>query len=727
LTKRDATPLSPHLSESDGSATACIGCEPEPAAHPPYHTVLQVAVLALLFLTPLIFPWRIQHDGALNYRFSSFMIPKEAFALTVIVFAACYWLIAMMRDGATRFRSHPILFPIAAFTALAGISVLYSPARYTSAVDFAKLCAVILFFLISLNAFLGMKETRTALYAIFLSGLVVATASLVQLFGIWCEGHPDVRFPMLIQPIVWLAKRVAHLFPLWPGNPQRMYSTFGNDSGVAGYLLPIVPIGIGLFLTNRSKGAKWICFLATGAIAYAVLACHTRGVWLGAFVALVFLLISMLARRELRAILRSHRPYLAVALVLAIVSLWIQLKVPGASTDEIDTMERITSTFQADQVGVNLRAVFWGAALRMAADRPLFGFGLGSYKYYSHLYQGKLMAAAGPASWLWPNELETVRAHNDYVQVASELGIVGIAVLVWGTLVFWKSARVRLRHAADGGSACLLLSCLSGLIGVAVFAATNFPFHLITHALVFMFLLAAVVAGDNAGRARFTHWRVPQVRSLRIGVSIFVAAFGILFLAFLLRPYAADYHVSSARLLGSAEHRSDAELAELHTAVRIEPRNGSIMALLGRAYLVRDMMDEAKRAFARALEEYDAAWVHIDYGAACEARGDLPEAVRHYADAVFRVPRYPVAHELLVRALMNAGRYEEARKRAKEALQWVGETPRLLNLLAAVSYRMGDREESRRSLERSLRVNPNQNEIRNLLKRADPDLQKTPS
>jgi len=727
LTKRDATPLSPHLPESDGSATACIGCESRSAAHPPYQTVLQVAVLALLFITPLIFPWRIQHDGNLNYRFSSFMVPKEAFALSVIVIAACYWLTAMVHKGTVQLRSHPILLPVAAFTALAGISVLYSPTRYTSAVDFAKLCAVTLFFLISLNVFLGMKERRVALYAMFLSAFVVASTSLVQLFGIWCEVHPDVRFPGLIQPVIWLGRRVAHLFPLWPGNPQRMYSTFGNDSGVAGYLLPTVPVGIGLFLTSRSKGVKWICFLATGTIAYAILACHTRGVWLGEFVALAFFLVMMLTRRELRAVLVSHKTYLLVALVLAIVLVRIQLKAPGASTNEIDTLERITSTFKADQVGVNLRAVFWGAALHMVADRPLFGFGLGSYKYYSHLYQGKLMEAVGPASWLRPNELETVRAHNDYVQVASELGIIGIAVLVWGLIVFWKSARVRLRHSGDAGSACLLFSCLAALIGVAVFAATNFPFHLITHALVFMFLLALVVDGDNAECARFNQWHLPRDRPVRIAVSIFVAAFGILFLAFLARPYAADYHVCSAGLLGSAAQRSNAELQHLQTAVRIEPRNGSIRARLGRAYLVRGMMEEAKTEFARALQDYDAAWVHIDYGAACEAQGDLSDAVRHYADAVFRVPRYPVARELLVRALMKAGRYEEARSRAEEALQWVGETPRLLNLLAAISYRMGDREESRKRLEKSLRVNPNQDEIRNLLEKVNADLEKTPS
>ena len=692
------------MSESAGSSTSWTSSESEPPEQPPYNKVLQMAVLALLFLTPLIFPWRIQYAGALNYRFSSFLIPKEAFALLVIVSAACYWLIAMARGGTLRFRSHPILLPIAVFTALAGVSVLYSPTRYTSAIDFAKLFTVIVFFLVSLNAFFDQNSARLALYAIFFSGLIVAALSILQLAG-----------------------GLSWLFPRYPGNPQRMYSTFGNDSGVAGYLLPVLPIGIGLFLTSRSKGAKWIWFASTGAIAYAILACHTRGVWLGAFVALVFFLVNMVRRRELRGMLTAHGRYTLLAAVLAVILVVAQLMVPGASTDEIDTLDRITSTFTVEQVGVNLRAVFWGAALRMVADRPVFGFGLGSYKYYSQLYQGKLMAALGPASWLQPNELETVRAHNDYVQLASELGALGVAVLVWGMFVFWKCVRERLRRTADASSSCILLSCLAGLTGVAVFAATNFPFHLIAHALVSMFLLAVVVGAGVAEHARFSRWRLPQRPILRTVMSISVTAFGILFLALALRPYVADYHVATAALIGEAERRSNAELAQLSKASRVEPGNGSIRARLGRAYLLRGMIDKAKAEFARALGDYDAAWVHINYGLACETQGNLREAIQHYSDAVFRVPRYAAAHERLVRALMKAGRHQDARKRAEEALQWVGDTPALLNSLASVTYRMGDKEGSRVLLERSIQMEPDQVEIRRILRRLEAEAPEAPA
>ena len=671
--------------------------------HSPYTKILRAVVLTLLFLTPLIFPWRIQLDGAVNYRFSSFFAPKELFVQFLVVSAACCWLIAMVRGGTLRFRWNPILLPIAVFTVLAGVSVLYAPSRYNTAIEFARMLTVVAFFLISLNALQDESETRLALHALFLSGLAVATLSLAQLAG-----------------------ALSWLFPFWPGNPQRMYSTFGNDSGVAGYLLPVLPLGIGLFLTSATRRSRWICFAGTAAIAYAILACQTRGVWLGASVALVFLLVNMVRHRELRRMLSARKGYLILALVLAVVFLGVQFKFPGASTADENTWTRITDTFKVDQVGVNLRAVFWGAALLMAADSPVFGLGLGSYKYYSQLYQGKLMAALGTMSRLQPNELDTLTAHNDYLQLASELGVLGIAVLIWCVVVFSRCVRERFRRPMDAGSSCIFLSCLSGLIGVAVFAVTNFPFHVVTHALVFMFLLAVVVNAAGPERGRYKQWRLPQSRALRAVLSISVAGLGILFLAVVTLRYAADYHAASASLISSAAPRSKAVLEELEKASRLEPRNGLIRARLGRAYLQRGMLDEAKLEFARALEDHDAAWIHMNYALACEIHGEKDEAVQRYSEAVFRVPRYALAHERLVHALIKAGRYDEAKQRAEEAIQWVGHTPGLLSALASVAHRKGDKDGARVLLEKSLELNPDQAEIRRVLQRLDAEIAETP-
>jgi O-antigen ligase/Flp pilus assembly protein TadD len=703
LTKRDAVRLSVHASNKAGSSASRSSCEAGPRMHQPHTELLRAAVVALLFLTPLLFAWRIQYGGALTYRFSSFEVPKEAFVQLLAVCASCYWLVAMLLAGAVRFRRNPILLPIAVFTSIAGVSVLYAPSRYNTTIEFAKMLTFIAFFLVSLNALVDEKQTRLALHALFFSGLAVATLSLLQLAGV-----------------------LSWLFPVWPGNPQHMYSTFGNDSGVAGYLLPVLPIGIGLFLTSATRRSRWICFAGTAAIVYAMLACQTRGVWLGALVALVFLLVNLVKRTELRRVLSAHKWYLVLALVLAVVFVGVQFEFPAASTDEINTWTRITDTFEVDQVGVNLRAVFWGAALLMAADSPVFGLGLGSYEYYSQLYQGKLMAALGPMSRLQPNELETATAHNDYLQLASELGVVGVAVLVWCVLVFWRCVRERFRRPMEAGSSCIFLSCLSGLIGTAVFAATNFPFHVVTHTLVFMFLLAVVVSAAEPDGEAYKQWRLPQSRGLRTALSTLVVVLGIMFLVLVTLPHVADYYAASATLIGSAEPRSKAALEKLEKASRLEPRNGLIRGRLGRAYLQRGMLDEAKLEFGRALEDHDAARIHMDYAKACEIHGEKTEAVERYSEAVFRVPRYALARERLVYALMIAGQYDEAKRRADEAIQWVGETPGLLNALGAVAHHRGDKDGTRLLLEKSLELNPDQAEIRRFLQRLDRETAGTP-
>jgi len=135
LTKRDVLRLSVIASRKVGLSASRSYCEAGPRTHPPYTKVLRVAVLALLFFTPLIFPWRIEYGDALTYRFSSFLAPKEAFVQLVVVCAGCYWLIVMVRGGTLRFRSDPILLPVAAFTILAGASVLYAPSRYNTVID----------------------------------------------------------------------------------------------------------------------------------------------------------------------------------------------------------------------------------------------------------------------------------------------------------------------------------------------------------------------------------------------------------------------------------------------------------------------------------------------------------------------------------------------------------------------------------------------------------------
>lgn len=65
------------------------------------------------------------------------------------------------------------------------------------------------------------------------------------------------------------------------------------------------------------------------------------------------------------------------------------------------------------------RLPIWHAATAMALDQPLFGHGWGSFNFLIDGYRDT------------PTGLDTSYAHNDYLQVFAETGIVGLAFVLW--------------------------------------------------------------------------------------------------------------------------------------------------------------------------------------------------------------------------------------------------------------------------------------------------------
>ena len=74
--------------------------------------------------------------------------------------------------------------------------------------------------------------------------------------------------------------------------------------------------------------------------------------------------------------------------------------------------------------GGEQRLMIWQISLLMAKDHPIIGQGIGTYKYHYLWYQGKFFE--DPANQdrinlaVWTRE-----AHNEYVQILAELGILG--------------------------------------------------------------------------------------------------------------------------------------------------------------------------------------------------------------------------------------------------------------------------------------------------------------
>ena len=166
--------------------------------------------------------------------------------------------------------------------------------------------------------------------------------------------------------------------------------------------------------------------------------------------------------------------------------------------------------FSADQEFVSgsgsVRLVMWKASLRMIQDVPLTGVGAGAWEVDIPLYQQ-------PGA-----QMETdFYAHNEYLQLIGEYGIVGWLFLI-GLLVFfagvtrrtWSARESAEESAPDAAFHAIALASLAALLLVS---GAGFPWRMASTGALFALLLGILASGDahavrlEAAQASDPFWR----------------------------------------------------------------------------------------------------------------------------------------------------------------------------------------------------------------------------
>lgn len=142
---------------------------------------------------------------------------------------------------------------------------------------------------------------------------------------------------------------------------------------------------------------------------------------------------------------------------------------------------------------------------RMIVDEPVFGIGLGSYKHINIAYAGPEYLILGPDG-VFLRGLEF--AHVDWLQYASELGAMGmVLLLVPAGIAFWQLRRGR----SNPISSCLL----AGTGGILIMAAFELPLSnpcITIHTLLFAavgvrYAIAQQTAHEELEQVRARHYR----------------------------------------------------------------------------------------------------------------------------------------------------------------------------------------------------------------------------
>jgi tetratricopeptide (TPR) repeat protein/O-antigen ligase len=415
---------------------------------------VEVGLFAVLLLSPLLFgsvaPWA-----------------QSGLELLVAITAGM-WVTRMAVDGRLAIRESPLLWPGVAMLLVIGIQLALpgqSVNAYATSESF-RLFAAYLVFLMVLSAHL-VTPAR-----------IVRLVSVLVLWGTALASWGLVNQALGREVVVWFEKEFYR---------GRLVSTFVNANHQALYFAVLLFLALGMLLrpARRSRtpgpgrpGVASAPLRGTGAAA--------RVLYGGAAVVLGVALVLTASRGGVAALVAGVLTLGTLVLVGrtrggVMVGLFASLAVFAGymawiGTDALSSRMAIL----AREPFTDLRWEIWRATLRVTAEAPILGVGLGAFE--------DAVIAHRPTGLRDPFYVEA--AHNDYLQLLAEGGAVSFVILGWAAATWLTFVVGRWRDRQDVFARGFVMGGLGAVAAVAFQSGVDFGLHMPGNA----FLVVAVLA-----------------------------------------------------------------------------------------------------------------------------------------------------------------------------------------------------------------------------------------
>jgi putative inorganic carbon (HCO3(-)) transporter len=290
----------------------------------------------------------------------------------------------------------------------------------------------------------------------------------------------------------------------------RAFGTFGQPNPFSAFMGLTLPLALGLawgylseavtrFRVQSGDGRcllrpyhrpEWLMpgllagmYAASGLVLLAgLIASWGRGAWLGFGAAVVVMVCFAPRRRRLGfALLAVGGVMFAGLWVAGYVPVSIQQRITSARQDFVGFRDVRGMPISDENYAIVERLAHWQAAITMANAHPFVGVGLGNYEVAYPAYRV-------PS---WPEPLG--HAHNDYLNLLAETGLIGLTsyLVGWALIVYWTLQALQQPDPVTRGLVLGLLGTWTHL-AVHSFVDKLYVNNLFLHIGVMLGLLAAV-------------------------------------------------------------------------------------------------------------------------------------------------------------------------------------------------------------------------------------------
>jgi len=341
---------------------------------------------------------------------------------------------------------NPLNKPIAIFLSVTFLSVLFSQYPSTSFTGFlGKILQSAFLYFNFIECIRSRKRLRIFFVILFISSMLICANGIYQ---------------------VTIGAGFIHGQPFFNG---RMYSSLRQSNDFGAYLITFIPLLLCLFVSRRDKEAalnmgrhrdilllsrplKWIYFVLLMVALSCLGMSLSRGAWVG-----VTLSIFLLGLKSVRILLVS----LALAGLCYVVFLPVFYDarpdlvahkivrigpIPFHNLREMDSYLLRVFQFYSN------RRDFWRRAFLIVGDYPVLGAGPNTYSTVSRRYS--------QGSGGYP--------HNCFLQMAAEIGLIGLTSFFWIIFVLLRSSLRHIRKMIYDSDRMILYGVLSGFVAFLI-------------------------------------------------------------------------------------------------------------------------------------------------------------------------------------------------------------------------------------------------------------------
>jgi O-antigen ligase len=389
----------------------------------------------------------------------------EAWSIFILetgsVVLALLWLRKQWLAGELTVQWNPLFLPMAGFGLLIFLQIVLGASAYKhDTISGAMLyCAYGLLCFLASQILLRSSQARKIAVILAIFGFAIAAFALLQ--GVSSNGK-----------LYWF-------YPVSHGG--WIYGPYVNHNHYAGLMELLAPIPLVMSLSRLApEKERMVAGIAAAVMVVTVFLSGSRGGMIAIFVELVvFAIVLLRERKSIRIAIGAG----AFVIVLVSMLAWLGGK---ELTSRVSSISSETRT----ELSGGMRLSIDRDGFRMFKSKPVLGWGLGTfpvvYPQYRSFYTN-----------FFVNE-----AHNDYLQLLCEMGLLGFGTMVWFLIVLYRTALRKIRNWTSEVSGAVTLACLLGFTGILVHSVLDFNLQIPGNAALFYVLCTIAAAPPLLQRSR---------------------------------------------------------------------------------------------------------------------------------------------------------------------------------------------------------------------------------